>query len=60
MDMMKIINTAASQNPMIKNLVNLLKSGDSAGVETFARNIFKEKGRDFDREYRNFRNTFKF
>ena len=26
---MKIINTAASQNPMIKNLVNLLKNGDS-------------------------------
>lgn len=60
MDMMKIINMAASQNPMIKNLVDLLRNGNSASVETFARNVFREKGRDFDKEYSDFRNNFKF
>lgn len=60
MDIMSIINAAASQNPMIKNLVNLLQNGNTAGVETFARNIMKERGRDFDKEYSAFKNNFKF
>lgn len=60
MDLMNIINLAANQNPMIGNLVKLMKSGNNAGVETFARNVFKERGRDFDKEYADFRNNFKF
>lgn len=46
-------------NPMIRNLVSLAKSGNQQGVETFARNLFKERGRDFDKEFSEFRNSFK-
>lgn len=35
-------------NPMLKNLVEMAKNGDTQGVENFARNILKEQGQDFD------------
>lgn len=40
-----------TNNPMINNLVTMAKNGDKQGVENFARNILKEQGRDFDKEY---------
>ena len=43
-----------NSNPMINNLVEMAKSGNSKGVENFARNLFKGKGRDFDKEYGEF------
>ena len=48
-------------NPMINNLVNMAKQGDTKGVETFANNIYKEigRGRDFYKDYAEFRNMFK-
>ena len=45
-------------NPMFKNLIGMAEKGDTQGVETFARNLFKEQGRDFDKEYSQFKNTF--
>lgn len=41
-------------NPMLNNLINMAQNGDTKGVENFARNIFKEKGRDFDKEFSDF------
>lgn len=35
-------------NPMIKNLVEMAKNGDTQGIENFARNFFKENGQDYD------------
>lgn len=32
-----------NNNPMISNLMNMMKNGNSQEVENFARNIFKEK-----------------
>lgn len=46
-------------NPMLNNLINMAQNGDTKGVENFARNIFKEKGRDFDKEFSDFMNNFK-
>lgn len=46
-------------NPVLNNLINMAKTGDSKGVENFARNIFKEKGRDFDKEFSEFMSNFK-
>ena len=43
-----------NSNPMITNLLNMAKNGDAKGVENFARNLFKDKGRDFDSEFSNF------
>lgn len=45
---------AVNSNPMVKNLVEMAKTGDSAGVEKFARNLFNENGRDFDKEFAEF------
>lgn len=57
----QIINQiSGNKNPMITNLMNMMQTGDSKGVEDFARNIFKEKGRDFDKEFSEFKKNFKF
>ena len=46
-------------NPMLRQLVEKAKSGDSKGVEEFARNIYKQQGRDFDKEFSEFMSNFK-
>lgn len=49
-------------NPVINNLVQMAEKGDYQGVESFARNVFREQGRDFDKELQdmqNFINNFK-
>ena len=57
----QIINQmSGNKNPMITNLMNMMQTGNSKGVEDFARNIFKEKGRDFDKEFSEFKKNFKF
>lgn len=49
----------SNTNPMITNLIKMAQNGDSKSVEKFARNIFKEKGRDFDKEFNDFMSNFK-
>ena len=57
----QIINQmSGNKNPMITNLMNMMQTGNSKGVEDFARNIFKEKVRDFDKEFSEFKKKFKF
>lgn len=46
-------------NPILKDIINKAQKGDSKGVETFARNLFREQGRDFDKEFSQFMNNFK-
>ena len=48
-----------NSNPMINNLFNMAKNGNSKGVENFARNYFKERGRDFDKEFAEFMQNLK-
>ena len=55
----KIVEQMASSNPMMANLIKMANSGNTSGVENFARNMFKEKGRDFDKEFSEFRSKFK-
>lgn len=47
-----------NNNPMINNLMNMAKKGDNKGIENFARNICKEKGMDFDKEFKDFMKNF--
>lgn len=55
-----VINMVKSNNnPMIQNLVQMAEKGDNKGIEEFARNLYKEQGRNFDEEYSNFINMFK-
>ena len=49
----------SNNNPMVKNLVEMAEKGDNEGIEKFARNMFKEQGRDFDSEIKQFMNNFK-
>jgi hypothetical protein len=48
-----------NNNPMVKNLVEMAEKGDSQGVENFARNLYQQQGRDFDKEFSEFMNNFK-
>ena len=55
-----VINMINSNgNPMLKNLVEMDEKGDNKGIEEFARNLYKEQGRDFDKEFSQFTNNFK-
>ena len=55
-----VINMIKSNNnPMIKNLVEMAEKGDSQGVENFARNLYAQQGRDFDKEFGEFMKNFK-
>ena len=51
--------TQNNQNPMINNLINMAQKGNVAEVEKFARNIYKEQGRGFDKEFSAFMQNFK-
>lgn len=48
-----------NNNPMVKNLVEMAEKGDSQGVENFARNLYAQQGRDFDKEFNDFMKNFK-
>lgn len=55
----KIAEQMVGNNPMMANLIKMANAGDTEGVEKIARNMFKEKGRDFDKEFSEFRSKFK-
>ena len=55
----KIAEQMTGNNPMMANLIKMANAGDTEGVEKVARNMFKEKGRDFDKEFSEFRSKFK-
>ena len=44
-----------SNNPIMANLMQMAQANDEKGIENFARNLMKEQGLDFDKEF----NTFK-
>lgn len=48
-----------NSNSIMKNLMEMAQKGDRAGVENFARNMFKEQGRNFDQEYNDFMKSLK-
>ena len=55
-----MVNEAANQgNPIMQNLANLIKEGKTDEIETVVRNIAKERGLDYDKEFKAFRNTFR-
>lgn len=54
-----ILNKLNVNNPILNNVMNMAQKGDIKGVETFARNICKQRGLDFDTEFDKFKNTLK-
>ena len=54
-----VINMIKSNNnPMVKNLVEMAEKGQNDKIEEFARNLFREQGKNFDDEFNNFLNQF--
>lgn len=56
--MMNILESQAGQNPLMANLLQMAKNGRTADIEAFARNIAKEKGIDFDKEFSRFKKQY--
>ena len=55
-----MVNEAASQgNPVMQNLALLIQQGDTNQIETIVRNIAKERGLDFDKEFKAYREMFR-
>ena len=55
----KLLSEMLLKNPMMNNLIRMAKSGNIQDVENFARNVFREQGRDFDAEFSEFKKNFK-
>ena len=56
--LMSILEGQAGGNPVNNNLINMVKQGRTADIETFARNYFASQGKDFDTEFRAFKETY--
>ena len=48
-----------NENPMMSQLMDLAKTGDSKKIEQFARNVCKERGMDFDKSFSEFMKQIK-
>lgn len=48
---MKYINNTS---PQMQKIINLANSGNTEELKNIARDIFKENGRDFDKEFEEF------
>ena len=55
--MCNVIRESAGQNPMFSNLLELAESNNHSEIESVARNLFKERGLDFDNEFNTFKKT---
>lgn len=53
-----LVMNMAGNNPIVKNLIEMADKGDKQGIEAFARNVLKERGVDFDKEYSEMKRTF--
>ena len=56
--LISILEGEASQNPVMGNLLTMAKENRSADIETFARNLAKEQGIDFDKEFSQFKKKY--
>lgn len=54
-----MLKERAGQNPVLGNLANLVEAGKTGEVEQVVRNIAKERGIDFDKEFNSFKQMFK-
>lgn len=56
--MMNMLEQQSGNNPMMANLLNLAKANNTKDIEQVARNMLKEQGRDYDKEFANFKQMF--
>lgn len=48
---LSVLEGQAASNPMSANLLSLAKNKDTNAIEQIARNIFAQRGLDFDAEF---------
>ena len=51
--------SASTGDPMAKNLLEVVNSGNEKQLEQIARNVAREKGIDFDKEFNSFKQMFR-
>ena len=51
-------DNVSNGNPVVANLINLIQTGDTQEIENVVRNIAKERGIDFDKEFNSFKQMF--
>ena len=56
--MLNILESEAAINPIMGNLLTLAKDNRTADIEAFARNIAKERGIDFEKEFSRFKKQY--
>lgn len=57
MDMMK---SQSQNNPILNNVMQMMQSGNSQGIETVARNLCKERGVDPNQMMNQIKSQFRF
>lgn len=55
----RLVMSKQINNPILKEVLQKAQNGDTKGVEDFARNFFRDQGRDFDKEMEQFMKNFK-
>ena len=53
--MMNFLEAEMKGTPMGENLLTLAKNNDSTGIEKIVRNIYAQRGLDFDKEFMAFK-----
>lgn len=53
-----MLEQQSGNNPMAANLLNLAKQNKTSDIEQIARNMLKEQGKDYDKEFANFKQMF--
>jgi hypothetical protein len=51
-------NSQFMNNPMAKNFMNMAQQKNFSGIEELGRNMAKERGVDFDKEFEKFKSQF--
>ena len=56
--MLNILEGNAASNPIMNNLLTMVKENRVNDIETFARNLAKAQGIDFDTEFNKFKRQY--
>lgn len=56
--LLNLLDQQAANNPMYANLAALARENRGREIEAIARNLARERGIDFDKEFTNFRKTY--
>ena len=56
--LLNLLDQQAQNNPMYANLATLARENRGKEIEAIARNLARERGIDFDKEFTNFRKTY--